>query len=107
MWGAAGLTASAGLASWVEMWLLRGTLNGRIGRTGLPRVFVAKVWGAAMAGAGAAWAVKLRLPALHPVIVAALVLGPYGLVFFAVTRALQVPEASAALGRLMRRHPRT
>src|SRR6266446_2662806 len=31
IWGAAGLTASAGLAGWVEMLLLRRTLNARIG----------------------------------------------------------------------------
>ena len=31
-WGAAGLTASAGIAGWVEMLLLRATLNARIGR---------------------------------------------------------------------------
>ena len=103
VWGAAGLTASAGLASWVEMWLLRDTLNGRIGRTGLPLEFVAKVWGAALVGAAAAWAVKMRLPAMHPAFAAILVLGPYGAIFFAATRALQVPEASAALGRLVRR----
>jgi putative peptidoglycan lipid II flippase len=35
-WGAAGLTASAGLAGWIEFALLRRALNQRIGRTGLP-----------------------------------------------------------------------
>ena len=35
-WGVAGLTISAGVASWVEFHLLRTTLNRRIGRTGLP-----------------------------------------------------------------------
>ena len=34
-WGMAGLTASAGVAGWVEFALLRRTLNKRIGRTGL------------------------------------------------------------------------
>src|SRR5437762_7510527 len=36
LWGTAGLTASAGIAGWVEMLLLRSTLNGRLGATGLP-----------------------------------------------------------------------
>ena len=53
-WGAAGLTASAGVAGWVEFWLLRRTLNRRIGPTGLPRSLVAKLWAAAAAGAAAA-----------------------------------------------------
>ena len=35
-WGAAGLTASAGVAGWVEFLLLRRGLNRRIGRTGHP-----------------------------------------------------------------------
>src|SRR4029077_9208702 len=98
-WGAAGLTASAGIAGWVEMLLLRATLNARIGRTGLPAEYVAKLLTAAGVGAAVAWAIKSAAPALHPVVTAALVLGPYGLVFFAATIALKVPEASTAIGR--------
>ena len=37
-WGAAGLTASAGVAGWIEFALLRASLNRRIGRTGLAGV---------------------------------------------------------------------
>ena len=37
--GVAGLTASAGIAGWIEMLLLRRTLNARIGRTSLPASF--------------------------------------------------------------------
>ena len=87
-WGAAGLTASAGIAGWVEMLLLRSTLNARIGRTGLPGPYVAQLWGSALAGAAVAWGVKIALPSLHPVLTALLVLGPYGLVFFVVTLVL-------------------
>ena len=102
-WGAAGLTASAGLAGWVEMLMLRATLNARIGKTGLPAAYVAQLWGSALAAAALAWAVKLALPALHPVVTATLVLAPYGAAYFAATTALRVPEASAAFARLTRR----
>jgi putative peptidoglycan lipid II flippase len=105
-WGAAGLTASAGIAGWVEMLLLRRGMNARIGRTGLPAPYVAKLWTSAAAGAAVAWVVKMTLPALHPIVVATLVLGPYGVVFFATAFALRVPEVSTALarfGRLARR----
>jgi len=102
-WGAAGLTASAGLAGWVEMLLLRRTLNERIGRTGLRAEYVAKLWGSAIAGGAAAWAVKLALPILHPAMTAAVVLGAYGLIFLAGTFALRIPEASVALARVSRR----
>ena len=37
-WGVAGLTVSAGAATWVEFLLLRRTLNKRIGATGLSRL---------------------------------------------------------------------
>jgi putative peptidoglycan lipid II flippase len=103
IWGAAGLTASAGIAGWVEMLMLRRSLNARIGRTGLAAGFVIKLWLSAAAGAAIAWIVKLRLPEMHPALAALFILGPYGLVFFAVTFALRIPEASTALGRFRRR----
>ena len=99
-WGAAGLTASAGLAGWVEMLLLRGALNKRIGKTGLPGEYVAKLWGSAIAGGAVAWAVKIALPMLHPAITATAVLGAYGLIFLMATLVLRVPEAAAALERV-------
>ena len=103
-WGAAGLTASAGVSGWVEMLLLRRTLNQRIGQTGLPVEYIVKLWSAAAAGAAVAWMVKLALPALHPILTATCVLLPYGLVFFAVTFVLRIPEATTTLGRLTRKH---
>jgi putative peptidoglycan lipid II flippase len=100
LYGAAGLTASAGLAGWVEMLLLRSTLNARIGRTGLPTAYVARLWAAAGVAALVAWGVKLGLPAAHPIVAALAVLGPYGLTFFAVTTGLGLPEASSTIGRI-------
>lgn len=100
VWGAAGLALSAGLVGWVEMLLLRRTLNARIGRTGLPADYLAKLWGSALAGAAIAWTLKLVLPALHPAITAVVVLGAYGLTFLTATLALRVAEASAALERV-------
>jgi putative peptidoglycan lipid II flippase len=97
VWGAAGLTASAGLAGWVEMLMLRHTLNGRIGRTGLPSGYVARLWAAAIASAAAAWAVKIVLPPLHPAIAAVAILGAFGAIFAGGTLAMRVPEARSAL----------
>jgi putative peptidoglycan lipid II flippase len=102
-WGAAGLTASAGIAGWVEMLLLRSTLNARIGQTGLPAEYVARLWGSALVAAAVAWAAKLAIPTVHPILTAALVLGPYGLVFLSMSLALRIPEASTAVARAMRR----
>src|SRR5205085_2495916 len=101
-WGAVGLTASAGLAGWVEFLLLRRSLNRRIGWTGLPFSYVSKLWAAAGASAAAAWAIKFALGALHPVVLAALVLMPYGLLYFGLTSALGLEESRAVVGRFMR-----
>ena len=103
IWGTAGLTASAGVAGWVEMLLLRRTLNARIGRTGLGAIYTAKLWSSSLVGAAVAWGVKLALPGLHPIAAAVLILGAYGAVFFGMTFALRIPEASSAFSRLARR----
>src|SRR5712691_5966851 len=92
-WGAAGLTASAGIAGWVEMLLLRRTLNARVGTTGLRASYVVKLWTAAAAGAAVAWAVKLSIPPLPPIIAAMLIIGPYGIVFLSMTAVLRVEGA--------------
>ena len=97
LWGTAGLTASAGVAGWVEMILLRRTLNARIGRTGLSAGHVARLWVSAGLGAGIAWGVKLAMPALHPVLLAIAILAPFGLVYLGSTAALGVPEARRLL----------
>jgi putative peptidoglycan lipid II flippase len=99
-WGVVGLTASAGVAGWVEFFLLRRKLNLRIGSTGLARSLVAKLWIAAGIGAAAAWAIKMLLPLHHPIAVAAFVLIPYGLIYFAITSAWGLEEARSLVGRL-------
>src|SRR5215475_4003562 len=98
-WGAAGLTASAGVAGWIEFALLRRTLNQRIGRTGLPVPFIAKLWTGAIAGAILGWGIKLVIPPFHPIIIAGLVLVPYGVVYFAVTALFKIAEAQTVIGR--------
>jgi len=101
-WGAAGLTASAGVAGWVEFLLLRRTLGSRIGSTGLAAGLLAKLWTAAALGAALAWLGLLWLPALHPVPMAVLVLGAYGATYFLVASLLGIEEARTLLSRLRR-----
>ncbi len=101
-WGVAGLTTSAGVAGWVEFSLLRHSLNRRIGRTGLHAPFVARLWIAAAAAAGAAWAVKLGVAGHHPLLVGAAVLAPYGLAYFVVAWLLGIPHATTIFTRLRR-----
>jgi putative peptidoglycan lipid II flippase len=105
-WGVAGLTISAGISSWVEFTLLRRALNNRIGRTGLSKDFLARLWVAALLGAGAGWAVHRAFPRFSPVPSAVIVLGIYGLIYFSATAILRVAEARLLLtraGRILER----
>ena len=101
-WGVAGLTASAGVAGWIEFTLLRRKLNRRIGRTGLPLSLVAKLWLGAIVGAAVAWGFKLLLPRLHPLPLAIIVLGSYGVTYFLITAAVGVQEAKDVIARVFR-----
>jgi len=101
-YGAVGLTASAGVAGWVEFTLLRRGMNRRIGVTGLPASFVAKLWISAALGAAVGWALKLSIPHYHPTIAGVLILVPYGLTYFAMTYLLRVEEFAGMAGKLAR-----
>ncbi|MBI3183133.1 MAG: murein biosynthesis integral membrane protein MurJ [Myxococcales bacterium] len=122
--GAIGITAASGIAAWIEYQLLRRTLARRIGDVGLGLRRYAALWGGALLGAAAALLVKwglargfgpdstaraewggwlLPMPALNPVLTAAVVLGVYGSVYFAVTHFLGVPQAGAVVRKLLRR----
>lgn len=101
-WGVVGLTVSASIAAWIEFALLRHSLNRVIGKTGARAGVMLRLWGAAGAAAVAAWAIKLALGPRHPVVVAVVVLGSYGGLFFALTAILGVAEARAIWRRLSR-----
>ncbi len=103
-WGAAGLTASAGIAGWLEFVLLRRTLGRRIGPTGVSAGTLASLWVSAGLAAGAAWGGLWLVGEVHPLAAAAVALVPYGAVYFSAAALFGVPESRALLQRL--RHPR-
>lgn len=102
-WGVAGLTASAGVAGWVEYWLLRRALNARIGETSLDHGYVARLWTAAALAAAAGGAVAVALPLRHPVALAIFVVGVFGAVYYGAGALLGVAEAQAVVDRVRRR----
>ena len=108
--GAVGLTLSAGLAGWVEFYLLRRGIDQRIGRTRLVPSRMARLWGAALVGAIIPWAYKLVIDrggpllsahenAVHSKLTALLLLGLYGLTYLVVTAAFGIPEARNVIDR--------
>ena len=98
-WGAAGLTASAGIAGWVEFSLLRRTLSRRIGATPLDAGYVVRLWLAAAMGAAVVWGVKYLVGLRHPLVLLVVTVVPYGVVYFAVAGALGVREGREVFRR--------
>ena len=96
-WGVAGLTASAGIAGWIEYLLLRHSLNSRIGSTGVAAIYLVKLWTAAAIAAVIGFGLKWILPPLHAIPLAILVLGTYGVLYFAIGAGFGVPEAHRIL----------
>ena len=102
-WGVAGLTISAGIASWVEFTLLQRGIRRRIGQVGVPLAFLAQVWVAALISAAAARGILMAVGHRGPIVLAIIVLSVYGILFFGVSTLLKLPEAQAMLGILRRR----
>ncbi len=101
LWGVAGLTASAGIAGWVEFILLRRTLNRRIGVTGLQLSFTTRLWICAAAAAAAAWLIKAAIGLAHPIPYGVAILGAYGVTYFAAAWALKIDECRDILRRVI------
>lgn len=101
-WGVAGLTASAGIAAWVEFTLLRRGLRSRLGLSGVPRRFLAQITAAAAAAAVLARGLLVLFGPHNAQLTAMLVLGMFGLVYLGAARLLRLPELEA-LRRLTRR----
>ena len=102
-WGVAGLTISAGIASWVEFTLLQRGVRRRVGQVGVPIGFLAKVWLAGLVAAAAARGLLYALGQRGPIWLAIFVLTLYGVVFFAAALALKLPEARSIPAMLGRR----
>jgi putative peptidoglycan lipid II flippase len=99
-WGVVGLTASAGFCGWLELALLRNSLNEKIGKTGLPSSFISKLCLAAVAGAVAGWAGKLMMDLSHPIPLAIVSLGLYGAVYLGIAVAFREPEARGLISKV-------
>ncbi len=105
--GAAALTASAGLAAWVEFALLRRGVARRVGKADVPAGLMLRLWAAAVGGGAVGLGVRLLLAELPgsrlaAVAKAAAVFGCFGTVYLLLALALEVPEASAAVQRARR-----
>lgn len=104
-WGAFALTASAGVAAWVEFALLRRWLDARIGKVAIP----VRLGLGALAAAALAGAIGFAVARLADALDARAWLGglaaiaTYGAAYFATMALAGVPEARAIVRRVLRR----
>ncbi len=105
IWGAFGLTASAGFAAWVEFLLLRRWLAQRIGNVPVPvRLGFIALAAAVLAGAlgyGAGY-VADRLDAASW-LASLIAIAVFGAVYLGAMAALKIPEARGFVRRVLRR----
>ena len=101
--GAAGLTASAGVAGWLEFLLLRRAISARIGPTGLSRDLLLRLWGAGLVAGLAGFGVMRVMDPAHQSMRGAAALVSFAIVYGLVTVALGVPEAKGIAARVLRR----
>ena len=96
-WGVAGLTASAGIAGWVEFVLLRRGLQARIGHVEFSTARVLKLWAAALASAALAVLLERSLHLASPVLRGLAVLIPHGVAYLVITHLLGVSSALSSI----------
>jgi putative peptidoglycan lipid II flippase len=104
-WGAFGLTASAGVAAWVEFALLRRWLARRIGPVPVPARLGLGALAASVAagGLGVAAGELVSAAGAPSRLAAAAAIAVFGAAYFAITGLAGVPEAAAFIRRLRRR----
>ena len=102
-YGAAALTATAGVAGWLEFALLKRSLDRRLGHIPLGGATIARAWVAALAAATAAFALHRLVPIRQPVLSGVVVLGLYGAAYLAIAQFLGLGEARTLVRRLLRR----
>jgi putative peptidoglycan lipid II flippase len=98
----AALTASAGIAGWIEFLLFKYALAARIGHFNLGGRMIMALWGIAIACAAIVLGVKLFIPGFHVVIRGVVILGLYGLLYVGGATLAGIPEAAEAMRSIRR-----
>jgi len=122
--GLIGITATTGIAAWLEYALLRSALERRIGRVGIPRSTFLRLWSSALVAGAAGIATKMLLvswrgparglarqwggsflppPRLYPPLAAVPILGVFAAAYLALALATAPGGPRSALARLRHR----
>jgi putative peptidoglycan lipid II flippase len=110
-WGVAALTLAAGLAGWIECYLLQAALSKKIGPISIGVRQKLALWAAGALALAAAWGAKIILTgsiagALHGILQPLVVLLLFGVVYLLVTLVQRQPQALALKSTLLRRKHR-
>jgi putative peptidoglycan lipid II flippase len=90
-WGVVGLTASAGVAAWVEFVMLRLSLNRRLGWTGIERHYLMRLWAMALAASAVGITIKFSLHAPQRLLALAVIVA-YGAAYLGLAFLTHEPE---------------
>ena len=101
--GPVGLALGAGAAGWIEWWLLRRTLRGRIGPIGAGGRTMSRMFLAALLAGGIARAIEWALPEMSPLLVGLIVLPVFGVLYFAIAARLGLDQAASIFRRVLGR----
>jgi len=111
--GVLGLTVAAGVAAWLEWWMLRRRLSVHLGPVAPPAGPLVRMIAAALVGAAVGRGLVQLMPAMESLAVAGLGLanivrlgvgvGAFGVVYLALGHALGLEEAARIVRRVRRR----
>jgi putative peptidoglycan lipid II flippase len=104
-WGTAGLTASAGVAGWIEFALLRRALRHRLGDVTMPAALVGRAWLVAALAALAAIGLRWVIPVNQAVLRGIAILGVYGGLYLLGAQWAGLLGAADLIRRVLRRGP--
>jgi peptidoglycan biosynthesis protein MviN/MurJ (putative lipid II flippase) len=100
--GVFGLALGAGIAAWVEWWLLRRRLTATIGPVNARIAVTLRTFAAAAIAAAAGYGVKSMTPELPNILRAVIVCGTFGGAYLGTAAALGMGEAQLFADRLRR-----
>jgi putative peptidoglycan lipid II flippase len=92
-WGMAGLTASAGIAGWIEFLLLQAGLRRWLAPFVPGSELWLRLWAAALIAAGFTYPLKLSSLGHQPLLGGLIILPIFGALYLALTLLFRVPEA--------------
>ena len=105
--GLGGLTVASGFAAWLEFYLLRSSINRRIGKTGLPLRYLLKLFAIALISGALAFVVARGIASLPPIPCGLIVVAVYGTLYLGFSVWMGLPQAKSVFAVVRKRLKKT